>query len=68
MISDEFGNIGSSAGSGSWHEFIQIGDKIYNNMRPYGAPASEFWKDIGGEENWRWLLQGGVGRWSEIVF
>ena len=69
MISDKFGNIGSGfGGTGSWHEFIQIGDKIYDNMRPNGVPAAEFWKDIGGYDLWKNLLDGHFGRWSELPF
>lgn len=69
MILDKLGNIGSVfGGTGSWHEFIRIGDKIFDNMRPNGVPAAEFWKDIGGYDLWKNLSDGHFGRWSELPF
>ncbi len=57
--------IGGSNGYGSWHEFIQIGDKIYDNMRPNGIPVDQFWNDVGGRGPWEELLGAGLLRWSQ---
>ncbi len=43
LKSRRFGNLGAAGGD---HTVIQVGDKIYDNFRPQGVPAAEFWEDL----------------------
>lgn len=46
VYSDEFGALGAQ---GSPHRAVQVGDTIFDNMRPGGVPAQQFWDDLGGD-------------------
>jgi hypothetical protein len=42
--------LGPLSGTESFHEAIQVGDKVFDNMRPEGMPIQMFFDDLGGRE------------------
>ncbi|WP_236508577.1 polymorphic toxin-type HINT domain-containing protein, partial [Tychonema sp. BBK16] len=45
-----YSNAVGSLGTDSWHYGVQVGEYVFDNMRPEGLPRSEWLQDLGGKE------------------